>query len=714
MKLHISGKVHELETGRPIQGLTVEAYDADAFSDDLLGRSQTDADGHYDVPTASRVGWLRERPDAYILLKDPTGRTLKSTRSSHLKDIDKDVIIDVPVSCFKLLEAGLLTKDQLPPELVGSKPGPELLRWSFRPDYANPVFTEIQSDLTGKASLLELFAEIMRDLRTSADNQAPALVKLATLFSLGGTPDELEGHHYGVALGLRMSGEKHALSHFDNVVGLLWGATLSEESPWVGKSFERLSEVRLRGLTGASFDPQRPAAAFLGINHFNRLDWHPANLISYHALSYWLNLHDAPEAERKAFAADRDGGNFIAARGPSVCEETPREVFSLNYRWPSMHNRPPLSWLVDELVEVGQGLYLGQLLFATKRLLSGFAPDRPAADYGYNHMGYFMLWDQRWNPEARRLFSFLEIPVNAPGLVQDAATSVTVPGESAFSQLTCETPAPAICNDTVFAAVEADLRKHETVLHLLKQYSDELQDNLDNNSPYFVRLQELFNRGRPVREMNGMYRGALVSWHGSGLFDLFKRNALDKVWGFAARYSTWTGKRFDPIAPDRLAEMTGGFEKGQLPTAWGSNTQSLRTMREKALGKAMELANIWSEPASKEEAVAFGYDLKSFFFIAHEAVSLNPNNRGKRIYQFNYRWPKLRTIVPDRYCIDEVVEIAEGLYLGQLMYATDWLKPYEPTLSPSEYEYGQFGYFLLMTDAWQAIRLRIGFDLENV
>jgi hypothetical protein len=283
-----------------------------------------------------------------------------------------------------------------------------------------------------------------------------------------------------------------------------------------------------------------------------------------------------------------------------------------------------------------------------------------------------------------------------------------------FSTLKCETPAPAVCDNAVFAQVEADLHKQESVLHLLKSYSDELQDKLDNASPCFLRLQELFNRGAPVREMNGFFRGALVSWHGDGLFDLFKSNALDNAWGYAARCSTWTGKRFDPITPERLADLSDGFEKGVVPTSFGSNTQSLRTMREKEVGKLMELANIWSEPASPEEAVQFGYDLKNFFFIGHEGISLNPNNRGKRIYQFNYRWPKLRTIIPDRYCIDEIVEIAEGLYLGQLMYATDWLTPYDPKASSADYKYGQFGYFLLMNEAWHQLRLRIGFDLENV
>jgi hypothetical protein len=710
MILHISGSVRELETGRPVRGITVEAYDADALHDDLLGRTETDDDGHYDVPTKSRVGFFRERPDAYILLKDGNGRTLKSTRSAHLRDIEEDVVIDVPISCYKLRDAGLLKEDEMPPELANVNPRPELSRWSFRPESGDPVFSDIERDLLAKSSLLELLADYMRSLRTSPDNQAPALLRMAKLFSLGLTPKEVQGHHYGVALGLRVSPEKHPLSHLDNVIGLLWGATLEEESPWVGKTFERLTEDRLRTLTGQVADPARPS--FLGINHFNRLDWHPANVVTYHALTFWLNLHDATVGERSLYAYDRCGGNFISGQAPSVCAETPRDVFSLNYRWPSMHNRPPLSWLVDELVQIGDGLYLGQLLFATKRLLAGYDPSRDPADYGYNHMGYFALWDARWNAEARRLFPFLEIPVTAPGLV--GPNPITLSSAPTYATLKCEMPVPAFCNDEVFAQVQTDLHKQETVLHLLKSYSDELQDKQDNNSVYFTRLQELFNRGAPVHEMKGFYRGALVSWHGSGLFDLFKTNALDKIWGYAARYSTWTGKRFDSISAQQLAEFTGGFEKGTVPTAWGSNTQSLRTMRERELGKAMELAHLWSQPATPEEATLLGYDLKNFFFIAREATSLNPNNLGKRIYQFNYRWPKLRTIPPDCFCIDEVVEIADGLFLGQLMYATDWLKTYDPARPPSDYKYGQFGYFLLMTEDWHQIRLRIGFDLENV
>jgi hypothetical protein len=408
MILHISGSVREMETGRPISGLTVEAYDADTFHDNLLGRAQTDEEGHYDVPIKSRVGFFLERPDAYILLKDDMGRTLKSTRSAHLREIEENVVIDVPVSCYKLVDSGLLRTEELPPELNNIDSRPELLRWSFRAENGDLVFSEIEKELASKASLLELLAANMRSLRRSENDQALIFIKMAKLFSLGNTPKELQGHFYGVALGLRLHPQRFLRSHFDDIIKFLWGSTLEKESPWVGKNFERLDDARLRHLTGQVADPARPA--FQGINHFNRLDWNPTNIASYHALTFWLKLHEAQPAERNVYAHDRNGGNYIAMQAPSVSRETPREVFSLNYRWPSMRNRPPLSWLVDELVQIGDGLYLGQLLFASKRLLHGYDPQHPADDYGYNHMGYYTLWDDRWNVEARRLFPFLEIP----------------------------------------------------------------------------------------------------------------------------------------------------------------------------------------------------------------------------------------------------------------------------------------------------------------
>jgi hypothetical protein len=60
--------------------------------------------------------------------------------------------------------------------------------------------------------------------------------------------------------------------------------------------------------------------------------------------------------------------------------------------------------------------------------------------------------------------------------------------------------------------------------------------------------------------------------------------------------------------------------------------------------------------------------------------------------------------------MDEVVQIAEGLYLGQLNHATELLKKYDPMV----YKHRCFGYFRLMDEDWHKRRLKIGFDLDNI
>ena len=197
---------------------------------------------------------------------------------------------------------------------------------------------------------------------------------------------------------------------------------------------------------------------------------------------------------------------------------------------------------------------------------------------------------------------------------------------------------------------------------------------------------------------------------------LLNLNAINLAHTKIGRYfSPWTGKSFEDISPARLRKITDGHEKGKIPTFWGANTQAFRTPKEKFTGKLMKLANVWIEDVPADEAREFGYDIKCFFFIGRQAKSVNnEHNKGKTVFQFNYRWPKLKTSPPDCYCIDELVQIADGLYLGQLMYATELLKPYDPLTHPSEYKYRLFGYFLLMDESWHQVRLDIGFDLENV
>lgn len=714
--IKIYGQVRSAESRKGIPDMIVEAMDADLFFDDCLGSARTGPDGTYSIEYSREKSsdLFRGKPDVYVIVRSNNGKALKSTKANAIYDVESDVEINVDIPRAALIKAGLA---QYEPAGWMENIDPEKIKkfaaWTFQPGYnlKDAVLEQIQKDAAGKASILELLKQYMDEVRTSPDNNAVQFTKMAKLFHLGLAPDAIEGHFYGVPLCFKTGDQEGSLASIGNIIEILWGVTLAGESPWVGKSFASIADNKLDAVTFGALKPG--GKAFLGINHFNKIEVKALNIFSFHFLNLWLGLEPSPQEERKNYGHEKTGGNFIAAKGRSVYHGTDREVFQLNYRWKNLNNKAPLCWLIDEIVQIAEGLYLGQLLFSTRRLLRDYDPERPVSDYDYQHFGYFVLFDETWNMEARRLFPFLEIPVTAPGMVDSNAASLFELPK--FSTFTLEEPALPICKDEVFAQIRADIKDKPTIMHLLKEYSDKLQGTKDNNSPYFLRLQEIFNRGIGIRDVEGHYRGALVSWHSEGMFKIFDLNTINLVWtSLFRKFSTWTGKSFENIPKERLEEITGGYEKGEVPTRWGANTQSLRTFKEKFVGSLMNLTGVWNETAAPEEALIYGYDMKNFFFIARRAKSLNENCKGKTIYQFNYRWPKLKTIIPDRYCIDEIVQIARGLYLGQLMYATEVLKPYDPTADPSVYKYANFGYFLLMDEEWHQIRLKIGFDLTNV
>ncbi len=580
----------------------------------------------------------------------------------------------------------------------------------------NPLLDEIQREVES-TSVLETIKNYMGELHGTLDNNARAFKKLAALFAAGITPLEVKGHHDGVAIGLRTGDEPKLLASYGNFMGMLWSTAIAPVAPWVGKSFQASDPVTIKLYTNGFEEGACPT--FIGINHFNQLEDSLLNRLSLSALTFWMGLKKITPAEHVLYGHDRDGGRFIARKAHSVYVATDRDVFQLNYRWPNLANLPPFQYLVDELVEIADGIYLGQLLFATLHLLSPYDPQRSPQDDHYQHFGYFLLMNDSWAAETRRLFPHIE-----PGQITEPQASAPIPISAApvkvptradkFKTLTLADPVDGNCDDALFQEIQLELGRYDTVLDLLQFYSTELMVSCDNSSPYFRKLHELFNRGQGPKEVRGYLRGALVSFHAEGFFKCFQMNTLDLGWKLGRLFTPWTGKTFDDISPARLAELTGGLEKGTVPTFWGTNTVSLRTHRQQFVGRLMNIAGMWSEPVPKEESLQYGYDLKSFFFIAHQAKSILEENSGKTVFQFNYRWPGLRTFPPDNFCIDELVMIADGLYLGQLIYATEILKKYDPNEDPSAYKYRVFGYFLLMDEEWQKRRLEIGFDPYDV
>jgi hypothetical protein len=580
----------------------------------------------------------------------------------------------------------------------------------------DPLLDEIQRDVES-SSVLEAMKGYIDQLKGKLDNNARPYQKLARLYMVGFTPARVEGHHDGEAIGLRTGDEHGLLASYGNFLGYVWGTIVGPVAPWVGKSFSPVDQNTLRNYTDGFEKGETPT--YLGINHFEEMKQSVAMLLGYPILVFWMGLKDAPQQEHDLYGYEKNGGLFIARQAASVYSGTARQVFQLNYRWHNLGNLPPVSYLIDEIVTIADGVYLGQLLFATQHVLHQYDPGVPAADYDYQHFGYFLLMDDSWASETRRVFKNIK-----PGLITTSprvSTTLTPGGAPSaaalapkFTTLTLAQPVDGNCDDGVLAQLHEDMKGHETILDLLKAYSDELMKSFDNRSPSFLKLHELFNRGIGPDEVTGFLHGAVVTFHTEGFYRFFNLNTLNVGWMLGRLFTPWTGKTFEPIALDRLKDFTDGVEQGLVPTFWGTNTLSFKTARQRFTKDVMKLAGVWAEDVPPEESSRFGYDLKSFFFIARKGVSINEENNGKKVFLFNYRWPKLRTFPPDNFCIDELVKIADGLYLGQLIYATEILKPYDPKEAPSAYKYRLFGYFLLMDDDWQKRRLSIGLDPYDV
>jgi len=267
---------------------------------------------------------------------------------------------------------------------------------------------QIKSDLAGKSSILEMMKSYMASLRGELDNDALPFRKLHRLFELGSTPDRMAGHHYGVAIGLRTGNLRGVAAEYGNLIGLLWGVAIGGVAPWVGKSFAPMGPDDQREVAGAAIPEGVPACR--GINHFNVIQHAPVNVALNTVLTFMWHLKEAAEIERQMYGHERNGGHFVAYRALSVYDRTPRDIFRLNYRFMALQNHPPLPFLIDEVVEIADGLFLGQLLFATDRLLERYDPMAKNEVYRYQHFGYFLLFREDWNAEAKRLFPHLEIP----------------------------------------------------------------------------------------------------------------------------------------------------------------------------------------------------------------------------------------------------------------------------------------------------------------
>jgi hypothetical protein len=85
--MRLYGTVTEEESGRPLEGLLVRAYDQDLAFDDHLGDTHTNEAGRFEIHY-SEVQYrdLNETlPDLYLRIFDPSGKRLLHTTQHEVR-----------------------------------------------------------------------------------------------------------------------------------------------------------------------------------------------------------------------------------------------------------------------------------------------------------------------------------------------------------------------------------------------------------------------------------------------------------------------------------------------------------------------------------------------------------------------------------------------------------------------------------------------------
>jgi hypothetical protein len=596
----------------------------------------------------------------------------------------------------------------------GNRPAqPEWLKRPFTLaddcDMDDPLIRVIMDeDLQGLDTPLGLMQRYAAQLNESTSH-GNIDEKLDKLFLCGRTPEPLDGYYHGVTISLKtgsdarqkLSGICSRLeSNAIDPLQIIYGRLLSKTSPWAGKNFTKLNSQKLSEMT-EGFETGEVETC-LGTNSFRRANKDFVNNLAGNVLSTVIDMEGVPGpgAQQHSWIFAK-GGLFLAKRQESVDPMHPlKEVIALNYRWKSLGNKFPNKLLIDEIVEIAKGLFLGQLFYATslKHITREFDPQVKKEDYKYRSFGYFLLMDDSWEHEKNMIF-----PDLAYKLADDLPEKFT----------NCY-----LIDSPQSETVKKDMAGKKTILHFIQDLSKGVTKDSETESTYFDKIHQLFMCGRLPKEINGFYHGGVVAFKSSGFLKKLGKNILNDLWPVIRPFSPWTGKTFTSVSVDKIKKYIGtdaGYYKNATPLILGTNTYRKELDLSLAITAFIEhldaigMAVEYPDEDEKQEEIY----VKSFFFVAANAPSLNPACNAKNVLQFNYRWPELHTMPPDHLCMDELVQIADGLYLGQLLYSVNPKLPYSPEKEASAYQYEHFGYFMLMDEDWWSIKEFICFDTEK-
>ncbi len=85
--MRVVGTVVEEESGKPLAGLIVRAYDKDLIFDDDLGSVPTNANGEFEISyTETQFRDFNEtQPDLYVKVFDASGKTVLHSTKKQLR-----------------------------------------------------------------------------------------------------------------------------------------------------------------------------------------------------------------------------------------------------------------------------------------------------------------------------------------------------------------------------------------------------------------------------------------------------------------------------------------------------------------------------------------------------------------------------------------------------------------------------------------------------
>jgi hypothetical protein len=102
--------VREADSGRPLAGILVQAYDKDVLFDDFLGSDRTDSDGRFEIQFTELAfrDVIEERPDVYLRIFDPSAKTQLWTTIDAVRRnarIEEHFEIAIPAAKLEGVEA---------------------------------------------------------------------------------------------------------------------------------------------------------------------------------------------------------------------------------------------------------------------------------------------------------------------------------------------------------------------------------------------------------------------------------------------------------------------------------------------------------------------------------------------------------------------------------------------------------------------------------